>query len=138
MGYCESKKKKIKKTVLQLIFGDQYENVEAQIYSIVGTRLLRDYIQKPSGFFADHMGVYSKSKRYAPIYWPLSAPSGSYTIWLYYHRLTDQTLYTCVNELIDHKDHGKLTQVTEDLNRLRTKLNRSSAQEKELERLSNH
>ena len=120
------------RSVFELIFGDQYESVEAKVSSIVGARSLQDYIRKSSGFFADHLGVYSKSRRYAPIYWPLSTPSGSYTIWLYYHRLTDQTLYTCVNDFVD----PKLKQVSDDTASLRSKSNRSSAEEKELERLS--
>src|SRR5690606_5311171 len=74
---------------------------------------------------------YSKSRRKAPIYWPLSTPSGSYTLWLYYHRLTDQTLYTCVNDFVE----PKLKEVADSASRLRQKSRRSSAEEKELERL---
>jgi len=51
---------------------------------------------------------------------------------LYYHRLTNQTLYTCVNDFVD----PKLKQVAEEAARLRGKANRSSTEEKELERLS--
>jgi len=120
------------RSLFELIFGEQYESVEAKVSSIVGARSLQDYIRKPSGFFADHLGVYSKSRRYAPIYWPLSTSSSSYTLWVYYHRLTDQTLYTCVNDFVD----PKLKQVANDTASLRTKSNRSSAEEKELERLS--
>ena len=42
---------------------------------------------------------YSKSRRKAPIYWQLATPSASYSIWLYYHRLTTETFYTV---LADH------------------------------------
>src|SRR5207248_2245560 len=79
---------------------------------------LRDYFRKPAGFFANHLKRYSKSRRQAPIYWPLQTPSGSYTLWLYYHRLNDQTLYTCVNAFIEK---SKLSEVTEQLHVLRTK-----------------
>ena len=120
------------RTVLQLIFGDQYENVEAQACSFVGARSLQEYVRKSSGFFADQLGVYSKSRRYAPIYWAISTHSGSYALWLYYHRLTDQTLYICVNDFVD----PKLKQVSDDTASLRGKSNRASAEEKELERLS--
>jgi len=41
--------------------------------------------------------------RKAPIYWPLSTASGSYTLWLYYHRLNDQTIYTIVNQFLETK-----------------------------------
>ena len=90
------------------------------------------YVGNPNGFFADHIGMYSSNKRKAPIYWPLSTPSGSYTLWLYYHRLTDQTLYTCVNDFVE----PKLKQAADETARLRTKTTRSSTEEKDLERLS--
>src|SRR5690554_6178279 len=89
------------------------------------------YLDNPAGFFSSHLSQYSKSRRYAPIYWPISTPSGSYTLWLYYHRLTDQTLYTCVNDFIE----PKLKQVAESAARLRQKTDRSRAEERELERL---
>ena len=37
--------------------------------------------RRPTGFFADHLKRYSKSRRQAPIYWPLSTAKGSYTLW---------------------------------------------------------
>lgn len=82
--------------------------------------------------FDRHLKQCSNSPRIAPICWPLSTPSGSYTIWLYYHCLTDQTLYTCVNDFVD----PKLKQVSDDAASLRGKSNRSSSEEKELERLN--
>jgi len=56
-----------------------------------------------AGDVADHLKRYSKSRRKAPIYWPLSIPSGSYTLRLYYHRLDDQILYTAVNRYVAPK-----------------------------------
>ena len=79
----------------------------------LGVSSIADYLAKPTGFFADHLSRYSKSGRKAPIYWPLSSESGSYTLWLYYPRLSDQTLYACVNEHID----PKLAEVDGDLRR---------------------
>jgi hypothetical protein len=116
--------------VLQLLFGENGENIETEAVHLAGAASLQEYLQRQSGFFADHFGEYSKNRRYAPIYWPLSTPSGLYTVWLYYHRLTDQTLYTCVNDFVD----PKLKQVSEDITGLRGK-SRSSSDEKQLERL---
>ena len=82
-------------------------------------------------FFDFHLKIYSCSQQ-APIYWPLQTPSSSYTLWVYYHRLNEQTLYTCVNDFVE----PKLTQVEQDLNGLRSKSARSSQEEKELEKLS--
>ena len=41
---------------------------------VLGRRSLRDYIRRD--FFKAHLGRYSKSRRKAPIYWPLYVPSG--------------------------------------------------------------
>jgi hypothetical protein len=82
---------------------------------ILGVKSLREYFRKPAGFFADHLKRYSKSRRQAPIYWPLSSASGSYTLWIYYHRLTDETLYTCVNGFVQ----PKLNELEKSISRLR-------------------
>lgn len=120
------------RSTIEVIWEDCAEAIEQEACMILGIPSLRDYFRRHSGFFADHLKQYSKSRRQAPIYWPLSTPSGSYTIWLYYHRLTDQTLYICVNDFVD----PKLKQVFDDAAKLRSKSNRSFAEEKKLERLS--
>ncbi len=54
-------------------------------------------------FFPFHLQRYSKSRRKAPIYWPLATASGSYTLWLYYPSLTSQTLFTAINDFVEPK-----------------------------------
>ena len=99
--------------------------VEAPVPADVRRWLQRD-------FFALHLKQYSKSRRKAPIYWPLSTSSGSYTLWLYYPSLTDQTLFTAVNDFIE----PKLKQVGQDVAALRTKgSTRSRDDEKTFESL---
>ena len=83
--------------------GPTAEAIEQEACEILGVRTLRDYFRKPAGFFADHLKRYSKSRRQAPIYWPLSTASGSYTLWIYYHRLTDQTLHSAIADFLDPK-----------------------------------
>ena len=68
-------------------------------------------------FFPLHLKQYAKSRRKAPIYWPLSTPSGSYTLWLYYPSLNSQTLYSAINDFIELK----LKQVSRDTAVLRAK-----------------
>ena len=80
--------------------GPNAESIEREACEILGVKSLSDYFRKPAGFFADHLKRYSKSRRQAPIYWPLSTKSGSYTLWIYYHRLTDQTLHTCLIDFV--------------------------------------
>ena len=54
-------------------------------------RNLRDYLRKH--FFKDHLKRYTKSRRKAPIYWPLYVPSGGWGVWVYAPSFTRETLY---------------------------------------------
>lgn len=76
---------------------------------------VRRWLQKD--FFPFHLQRYSKSRRKAPIYWPLATPSGRYTLWVYYPSLTSQTLYTAINDFVE----PKLKQVGADVTALRNK-----------------
>jgi hypothetical protein len=101
--------------VIEIIWKDRAEAIEHEACEILEVKSLRDYFRKPAGFFADHLKRYSKSRRQAPIYWPLSTASGSYTLWIYYHRLTADTLYKCLQDFVE----PKLREVEQDLTRLR-------------------
>ena len=91
---------------------------------------VRRWLQRD--FFAFHLQRYSKSRRKAPIYWPLSTTSGSYTLWIYYPSLTSQTLYTAINDFLE----PELKQVDENVAALRKKgTARSSDDEKYFESL---
>ena len=113
-------------------WSDRADAIEQEACEILGVASLRAYFANPSRFFDDHLKRYSKSRRAAPIYWPLSTPSGSYTLWLYYHRLTDQTLYSCVNDFVE----PKLKQVNDTVATLQRRANRSRLEEQELEQQS--
>jgi len=104
--------------VLEVLWKDNHAEIEAEACEILGVKDLRDYFRKPSGFFADHLKRYSKSRRQAPIYLPLSTPSGSYTLWIYYHRLSDEILFTAVNRYLD----PKIEQVERRVNSLQMEL----------------
>lgn len=94
---------------------------------------VRRWLQRD--FFAFHLQRYSKSRRKAPIYWPLSTTSGNYTLWVYYPSLNNQTLFTAVNDFLDGPN-GKLTQVSRECAELRMKGGgRSRDDEKQYETL---
>lgn len=103
---------------IEVIWQDHAEAIEQEACDILGVSELRDYFRKPAKFFQDHLKRYSKSRRKAPIYWPLSTESGSYTVWIYYHRLTDQTLFTCVTDYLK----PKIDDVSRDIERLQKDL----------------
>ena len=69
------------------------------------------------GFFDFHYKYYNRNKRSVPIYRPLQISPGSFTIWIYYNRLNEQTLFSCVNDFVE----PKLKTVEQDLSSLRDK-----------------
>ena len=105
------------------------EEVLARVHAPVPANVRR-WLQRD--FFPLHVKQYSKSRRKAPIYWPVSTSSGSYTLWFYYSSLTNQTLFIAVNDFIE----PKLKQVGDDVAALRTKGSaRSRDDEKSFEAL---
>lgn len=112
--------------------GDIQSTMLSEILAELHVEELKTIFTNSNLFFDSHLSRYSISRRQAPIYWPLQTPSDSYTLWVYYHRLTEQTLYTCVNDFVE----PKLKTVLDDLNGLHDKSSRSSAEEKELAKLT--
>jgi hypothetical protein len=102
--------------VFELIWKDRAEAIEREACELLGVRELRDYFRKPgtSGFWADHIKRYSKSRRKAPIYWLLQSSKKSYAVWLYYHRLDKDILYKTLLNYVEPKlrlEENQLTQL---------------------------
>ena len=91
--------------VFDLLWKEKAHDIERVACDILGLTDVREYFRKPTGFFQDHLKRYSKSRRKAPIYWPLSTKLGSYTLWIYYHRLDGDLLFRAVNEFVNPKIH---------------------------------
>lgn len=49
-------------------------------------------------FFEHHIRRYSRSRRKAPIYWQLATPSAGYSVWLYIHAFSKDTLFRVQND----------------------------------------
>jgi hypothetical protein len=115
-----------------VLWTEDADTVEREACELLGVPSLREWFRRPACFFADHLTRYSKSRRQAPIYWPISSPSGTYTLWLYYHRLTPDTLYKCLQQFVV----PKLADVEKELSRLRKVLAANEGGTKERERLA--
>lgn len=102
------------RATLRYLYNDRADAIENELATFLGVDDLADYLSQPNRFFAAHLAQYTQNKRTAPIYWPLSVPSGRYTIWVYYSKLNDQTLYRIVSEYIKPKQAA----LTDDLRRL--------------------
>ena len=119
--------------VMELIWHEKAADIEHEAAEILGVRELRDYFRKSAavGFWPDHIKRYSKSRRKAPIYWQLATASGTYSVWLYYHRFTSDTFFKILNEYA----RPKLAHERQKLDRLRGDFGAQPArsQQKELE-----
>jgi len=62
---------------------------------------LRAWLAKE--FFSLHIKMYTKSGRKAPIYWQLATPSANYSVWLYLHACSKDTLFRVQNDYIAPK-----------------------------------
>jgi hypothetical protein len=96
---------------------------------LLGTTDLRTWFARD--FFEPHIKRYSKSRRKAPVYWQLATASGSYSVWLYIHRATGDTLFRVLNDFVGPKlDHekAKLDRITREVGG-----NPSAAQRREIE-----
>jgi hypothetical protein len=100
----EESERKLTNAVLAAIssiWPGQSSAVEAELAELIGLESLRAYVETPSGFFADHLALYSKSRRKAPIYWPLSTRAGDFVIWVYYPKLDADSLPRLITEVLD-------------------------------------
>ena len=75
---------------------DDSASMIAEMFGVVSRRTVRDYFRKQ--FFKDHLFRYSKSRRKAPIYWPLTVPSRNWGVWIYAPAFTRETLYAVAGE----------------------------------------
>ncbi|MDR3485708.1 MAG: BREX-1 system adenine-specific DNA-methyltransferase PglX [Bradyrhizobium sp.] len=83
---------------LQLLWKEDAPSVEREICDALGVDDIGEYLRQPAGFFQYHLRTYSKSRRQAPLYWPLSVASGKYSVWLYCPRLNRDTLWRVLND----------------------------------------
>ncbi|TCO82984.1 hypothetical protein EV699_10329 [Plasticicumulans lactativorans] len=69
--------------------------------AVSGSDELRPWLSRE--FFSYHLRRYSKSRRKAPIYWQLATPSAGYSVWLYLHAFSKDTLFRVQNDYVAPK-----------------------------------
>lgn len=91
--------------VLEAIWKNGAEAIEKESCEGLSVKDLRSYFRKPGngGFWGDHISLYSKSRRKAPIYWLLQSAQKNYAIWLYYHRLDRDLLFKALVNCVEPK-----------------------------------
>jgi len=68
----------------------------SELLGVLGRKTLRDHLRKQ--FFRDHLSRYSKSRRRAPIYWPLTVASRNWGVWVYAPMISRETFYAVAGE----------------------------------------
>ena len=91
--------------VIRMIWRERADDIEYELCQLIGCKNLQSYFDNPNGFFDYHFKRYTKSRRKAPIYWPLSSEDGSITYWVYYPRLNQNTLHSLILKLRDENEH---------------------------------
>ena len=90
-------------TVITKIWESGSNKITNEICEIGQIKSIEEYMSNPNGFFDFHYKRYTKSRREAPIYWPLSSANGNFTVWVYYQKLNDQTLLSIINNYLQPK-----------------------------------
>jgi hypothetical protein len=125
--------------VLGIIWKENAEFIEREICQFLSIKDLRDYFRKSgkSGFWSNHIQQYSKGRRKAPIYWLLQSSKKSYAIWLYYHRLTKDTLFKVLSNYVEPKirrEEAQLEQLRSQLQATGSVGREAKTLERQLER----
>lgn len=97
------------------LWGDRADDMEYELSQLIGCKSLQAYLLSPTGFFDYHFKRYTKSRRKAPIYWLLASEDGTVDYWIYYPKLSKNTLPQLIIQL---REKGE---------QLRTRLNAALA-----------
>lgn len=90
--------------VMHFLWAERADDLEYELCQLIGCKSLQAYFESPTGFFEYHFKRYTKSRRKAPIYWPLSSEDGSLTYWVYYPKLSKNTLPSLILKLRDENE----------------------------------
>lgn len=77
---------------MRYLWQNQAADIEAELVDLLGVENLHEWFDSPSGFFDYHLMRYTKSRRKAPIYWPIATNDGMPVVWIYYPSLSNDSL----------------------------------------------
>lgn len=101
--------------VMHYLWADRADDMEYELCQLIGCKSLQAYLASPTGFFDYHFKRYTKSRRKAPIYWLLASEDGTVDYWVYYPKLSKNTLPQFIIRLREQQEQ------------LRTRLNAALA-----------
>ena len=101
--------------VMHWLWAARADDMEYELCQLIGCKSLQAYLASPTGFFDYHFKRYTKSRRKAPIYWLLASEDGTVDYWVYYPKLSKNTLPQLIIRLREQQEQ------------LRTRLNAALA-----------
>lgn len=101
--------------VMHWLWADRADDMEYELCQLIGCKSLQAFLASPTGFFDYHFKRYTKSRRKAPIYWLLASEDGTVDYWVYYPKLSKNTLPQLIIRLREQQEQ------------LRTRLNAALA-----------
>lgn len=105
------------RAVLDVVFGTEADSWWADLGVALGAKTGEVGGWLGRGFFDYHLKTYSKSRRKAPILWPIGTLSGSYVVWLHAHRVSADSLFQILNDIVVPKlqvEERELTQLRQE------------------------
>lgn len=105
------------RAVFDVVFAQDSDSWWADTGAALSARRseIRSWLRK--GFFDHHLKAHSKSRRKAPILWPIGTASGSHIVWLYAHRVTADSLFQVLHDIVNPKlraEQRHLTELTQE------------------------
>lgn len=105
------------RSIVAELFGNEADDVWEELLDVVvpGDGDMRTWISKR--FFDQHLRVHSAAQRKAPVLWPIGTRSGSYLVWLYAHRMSPDSLFKVLNDVVAPKvklEEQKLTRLRQE------------------------
>jgi hypothetical protein len=122
------------RSVFDKVWPTRAEVIERETCESLGVVNLRDYFRKPGkgGFWDNHLSLYTKNRRRAPIYWLLQSSKKNYALWLYYQRLDKDLLFKALVNYVEPKIRLEISR----LEALRSQLSATDTAGRESKRIS--
>lgn len=105
------------RSVFEVVHGERADVWWSDVGAALGARSgdIGSWLRR--GFFEHHLKAYSRSRRKAPVLWPIGTKSGSYLVWLYAHRVSGDSLFQVLHDLVMPKlglEERELTRIRQD------------------------
>jgi hypothetical protein len=99
LGHCDDLGARVEKAISDV--GLDSSVVSASLAAASSQSDLRGWLSRYC--FDQHVGKFSAGRRKAPIYWQLATASASYSVWLYIHAFSKDTLFRVQNDYVAPK-----------------------------------